>query len=249
MNFTVLSVGRGRRQVPTRAKVQLWATNVAGRATSVDCVRNAETQSALSEAVPPSKKDGTYPSIDEGHARPVSGLEGNFASESSRESGKWAWRDDDGWKSYTPEQIHLLETAFMEETLTEVDIDGIRKVDMSDRHHLKQRVIEHPDRWRSVRRHLTRVPIKLNETGCPGDGVRARPHVFVVAAKQAGKSYERQLLKNYRGTSPNLDDASSGMDVWQAGRATSAAPGYFQPFQIGHSVFVDGGIKVINHNP
>jgi len=175
----------------------------------------------------------------------VRGLERVLKNRSSIEQAQWKWRDDNppvgkGWTPYKPEQNSLLEATFVEGKVAEVHVDKLRKVDMKDRNQIVQRVIADPGRKRNVRRHTTRVQLSLNK-----DGDGARPKVFVVAAKQAGKSYKQQLLRNYRGQEP---DASQilGMDVWQAGRATSAAPSYFPPFKMGESVFVDGGIKANN---
>jgi len=96
----------------------------------------------------------------------------------------------------------------------------------------------------------------------PGDDVA--PKVFVVAAKEAGGSYEPQRLRNYRSKLSMRERWTKepgashilGMDVWQAGRATSAAPAYFPPFSLmppsseepvnRGPVFVDGGIVANN---
>lgn len=44
----------------------------------------------------------------------------------------------------------------------------------------------------------------------------------------------------------NLFDGTCKADVWQAIRASSAAPGYFQEFKFGSSILLDGGMLVNN---
>lgn len=74
---------------------------------------------------------------------------------------------------------------------------------------------------------------------------------FVVAAKDSEDSragYQQFLFRSYP-TPEGLPSTSGTNDceVWQAGRATSAAPTYFEPFELNGENYYDGG--VIANNP
>ena len=77
----------------------------------------------------------------------------------------------------------------------------------------------------------------------------ANAKAFVVAAKDSGDSgYKQFLFRSY--PTPEGLSAGSGTndcEVWQAGRATSAAPTYFEPFVFKRENYYDGG--VIANNP
>lgn len=68
------------------------------------------------------------------------------------------------------------------------------------------------------------------------------PRVFVVA-KRGTKPY---LFRNYADTDDYGEHGTNEAMLWQAARATSAAPTYFPPIKIGRSTYVDGGIGVNN---
>jgi len=74
---------------------------------------------------------------------------------------------------------------------------------------------------------------------------------FVVAAKESGDSgagYEQYLFRSY--PTPEGLASTTGTNeclAWQAGRATSAAPTFFEPFEFNGENLYDGG--VIANNP
>ena len=79
------------------------------------------------------------------------------------------------------------------------------------------------------------------------------PNTFVVAGKEqagvtAGAPFTPFLFRTYpapaAGGRPK--DGSSDCAVWQAGRATSAAPTYFAPVDINGTQYVDGGVLANN---
>lgn len=75
---------------------------------------------------------------------------------------------------------------------------------------------------------------------------QAWPRVFVTTVKmaQAGEESssegELELLKSYE--TPSVGEC----ELWQAGRATGAAPSYLDPIEMGGHKFVDGGMKANN---
>jgi len=52
------------------------------------------------------------------------------------------------------------------------------------------------------------------------------------------------LLRSY--TNPLKPSDLPSILMWQAGRATSAAPAYFKPIQVGEYSLVDGGLGANN---
>ena len=66
---------------------------------------------------------------------------------------------------------------------------------------------------------------------------------FVVATKGLHAEAPPTLFRSYQCE----DHDASECTIWEAGRATSAAPTFFKPIQIGRGVFVDGGLA--HNNP
>jgi predicted acylesterase/phospholipase RssA len=54
------------------------------------------------------------------------------------------------------------------------------------------------------------------------------------------------FLRSYMNDLAALDPDLSKIRLWEAARATSAAPGYFQPIQVGRVKLVDGGLLANN---
>ena len=73
-------------------------------------------------------------------------------------------------------------------------------------------------------------------------------HPKLCAVSVNAHSVQPFLFRNY-GHNPaigNLFDGTFKAEVWQAIRASSAAPGYFQEFKFGSSILLDGGMLVNN---
>ncbi|EMD39819.1 hypothetical protein CERSUDRAFT_150518 [Gelatoporia subvermispora B] len=69
--------------------------------------------------------------------------------------------------------------------------------------------------------------------------------VFVLACRAKGVNNESVLhLRTYK--NPNTDNPGAQTKIWEAARATSAAPAYFLQQQIGEDSTVDGGIAANN---
>ncbi len=66
---------------------------------------------------------------------------------------------------------------------------------------------------------------------------------FVVATKGTRAESPPTLFRSYQCE----DHDASECTIWEAGRATSAAPTFFKPVQIGRGVFIDGGLA--HNNP
>ena len=66
---------------------------------------------------------------------------------------------------------------------------------------------------------------------------------FVVATKGLYADAPPTLFRSYQ----SEDHDASECAIWEAGRATSAAPTFFKPIQIERGVFVDGGLA--HNNP
>ena len=77
-------------------------------------------------------------------------------------------------------------------------------------------------------------------------------HSFVMAvrkdaANNRGPVFLRSYLPNY--TVMEIDEIAAllpDIKVWEAGRATSAAPAYFKAFSVGKYELVDGGLGANN---
>ena len=54
------------------------------------------------------------------------------------------------------------------------------------------------------------------------------------------------FLRSYTNDSDPPDADLAKIKLWEAARATSAAPGYFKPMQVGKFKFVDGGLEANN---
>lgn len=66
------------------------------------------------------------------------------------------------------------------------------------------------------------------------------PHVCTLSVNANKTPSEPYLFKNYENKSLFQGETSS--EVWKAGRATSSAPIYFDPFFDNENVFIDGGL-------
>jgi predicted acylesterase/phospholipase RssA len=75
------------------------------------------------------------------------------------------------------------------------------------------------------------------------------PKTFVVAAKEgeaAAEPFTQFLFRSYASPAFGGTEGRSDCEVWQAGRATSAAPTYFDPYEVGSESYVDGGVLANN---
>src|SRR5262245_50146359 len=68
--------------------------------------------------------------------------------------------------------------------------------------------------------------------------VAPTPRVFVVS-RRGPRAY---LFRNYRDTTDAGTAGTNDVCVWQAARATSAAPAYFAPMIVGRHTYLDGGV-------
>jgi hypothetical protein len=66
---------------------------------------------------------------------------------------------------------------------------------------------------------------------------------FTVATKGLHAEAPPTLFRSYQCE----DHDASECTIWEAGRATSAAPTFFKPIQVGRGVFIDGGLA--HNNP
>lgn len=64
--------------------------------------------------------------------------------------------------------------------------------------------------------------------------------------QESGSNTAPVFLRSYASFSDPLPDDLRKIKVWEAARATSAAPGYFAPMKIGRWTFVDGGLMANN---
>jgi patatin-like phospholipase/acyl hydrolase len=64
--------------------------------------------------------------------------------------------------------------------------------------------------------------------------------------EESGSNRGPVFLRSYTNdlAAPDLD--LSKIKLWEAARATSAAPGYFKPIQVGRVKLVDGGLLANN---
>ncbi len=58
--------------------------------------------------------------------------------------------------------------------------------------------------------------------------------------QKAGNNRAPLFLRSYQ--NPQEMSALPDIKIWEAARATSAAPAYFAPLQVGHFTLVDGGL-------
>ena len=77
------------------------------------------------------------------------------------------------------------------------------------------------------------------------------PFVFVVSTKMQENNSALFLFRNYENKLPNnaknLNEGDDSVKIWQAFRATSAAPTFFSPIEIENlGLFEDGGIMANN---
>jgi patatin-like phospholipase/acyl hydrolase len=63
---------------------------------------------------------------------------------------------------------------------------------------------------------------------------------------QAGNNRAPVFLRSYKNPNNLEDSALVNMKLWQAARATSAAPAYFKPLQVNGYTLVDGGLGANN---
>jgi len=67
------------------------------------------------------------------------------------------------------------------------------------------------------------------------------------AANNRGPVFLRSYLPNYTAMEKKeIQTLLPGIKVWEAARATSAAPAYFKPFAIGKYELIDGGLGANN---
>lgn len=70
-------------------------------------------------------------------------------------------------------------------------------------------------------------------------------HSFVMATKRTGFNNSAPVfLRSYK--NPFEMSELPEIKIWQAARATSAAPMYFTPMTVGNTTFVDGGLQANN---
>lgn len=63
---------------------------------------------------------------------------------------------------------------------------------------------------------------------------------------QAANNRAPVFLRSYKNPNNMEDSALVNMKLWQAARATSAAPAYFKPLQVNGYTLVDGGLGANN---
>ncbi|KAL1626757.1 hypothetical protein SLS56_006750 [Neofusicoccum ribis] len=69
--------------------------------------------------------------------------------------------------------------------------------------------------------------------------------VFVLATNEkAPNNRQPVFLRSYK--NPNNMSVLPEIDIWQAARATSAAPTYFEPITVGTYTLIDGGLQANN---
>lgn len=64
--------------------------------------------------------------------------------------------------------------------------------------------------------------------------------------QESGSNTSPIFLRSYTSDSDPPHHDLANIKVWEAARATSAAPGYFEPMQIGRIKLVDGGLLANN---
>lgn len=64
--------------------------------------------------------------------------------------------------------------------------------------------------------------------------------------QESGSNRAPVFLRSYTSDSDPPDPNIANIKIWQAARATSAAPGYFKPMKIGEIELVDGGLLANN---
>ena len=82
-----------------------------------------------------------------------------------------------------------------------------------------------------------------DEDAVMADNSADKVPTFVVATKGIRAEAPPTLFRSYQ----SEDHDASECTIWEAGRATSAAPTFFKPIQIDRGVFVDGGLG--HNNP
>ena len=82
-----------------------------------------------------------------------------------------------------------------------------------------------------------------DENALMADNSAGKVPTFVVATKGIRAEAPPTLFRSYQCE----DHDASECTIWEAGRATSAAPTFFKPIQIGRGVFIDGGLA--HNNP
>lgn len=85
---------------------------------------------------------------------------------------------------------------------------------------------------------------RLKDENAPmADNNADKVPTFVVATKGTRADSPPTLFRSYQCE----DDDASECTIWEAGRATSAAPTFFKPVRIDRGVFIDGGLA--HNNP
>ena len=67
---------------------------------------------------------------------------------------------------------------------------------------------------------------------------------MTAVSKDAANNREPVLLRSYQ--NPNKPSEIPDIKLWQAARATSAAPSYFEHIEVGKYKLVDGGLGANN---
>ena len=71
---------------------------------------------------------------------------------------------------------------------------------------------------------------------------QTQPKVAVTAVAWDEKPSTLHLIRSYQGPASSCRGVAESMRIWEAARATSAAPTYFHPFHCHGRTFVDGGL-------
>ncbi|KAA8568084.1 hypothetical protein EYC84_008495 [Monilinia fructicola] len=95
---------------------------------------------------------------------------------------------------------------------------------------------------------------QIAETMYPSNPDRCRTIVFAIREKNfANAPYLFRTYEHRESACNYVEQLNPGpaqpVKIWEVARATTAAPTYFKPFQLGNERFVDGGFGVFCNNP
>lgn len=108
------------------------------------------------------------------------------------------------------------------------------------------------DKFEEVTKKLLRRRLPVDDSGVePEDALLLDDNnpckIFLMAVRQeSGSNRAPVFLRSYTSDSDPPDPNIANIKIWQAARATSAAPGYFKPMKIGEIELVDGGLLANN---